>query len=250
VNSFYEENSRIARGGSYRSSADHARSASRAYAHEGYSRAGLGFRVARSGDSFRVREKPAPKTPQTAAVYKIGDTGPGGGVVFYDKGRTTDGWRYLEAAPEKAQFRGEFGVFGHYVEGTKSDVGAGAANTELYRTAMSRFNTTAKQRNYKPFAPLQCAELSLNGCDDWFLPSQEELDLMYANMGNLKPTGFYKGWYWSSTQFSSGDRAYDASYVQSKSFGSNQLFDRYYKDGDWHGLCKDNTLLARPIRSF
>ena len=33
---------------------------------------------------------------QTA--YNIGDTGPAGGIVFYDKGRVSDGWRYLEAA--------------------------------------------------------------------------------------------------------------------------------------------------------
>jgi hypothetical protein len=28
--------------------------------------------------------------------------GPAGGFVFYDKGRYSDGWRYLEAAPENA----------------------------------------------------------------------------------------------------------------------------------------------------
>ena len=29
----------------------------------------------------------------------IGATGPAGGLVFYDKGAVSDGWRYLEAAP-------------------------------------------------------------------------------------------------------------------------------------------------------
>ncbi len=28
--------------------------------------------------------------------HQIGDTGPAGGIVFYDKGDDTDGWRYLE----------------------------------------------------------------------------------------------------------------------------------------------------------
>ncbi|GEM_PF-2942221 len=38
-------------------------------------------------------------TSAVSTSYKIGSTGPAGGIVFYDKGEITDGWRYLEAAP-------------------------------------------------------------------------------------------------------------------------------------------------------
>ncbi|MDR2448029.1 MAG: hypothetical protein LBD58_12205 [Treponema sp.] len=27
--------------------------------------------------------------------YKIGDTGPAGGIIFFDKGNNPDGWRFL-----------------------------------------------------------------------------------------------------------------------------------------------------------
>ena len=37
--------------------------------------------------------------------YKIGDTGPAGGIVFYDKGNNSDGWQYLEAAPPEFEFQ-------------------------------------------------------------------------------------------------------------------------------------------------
>ena len=31
--------------------------------------------------------------------YKVGDIGPAGGYIFYDRGYYENGWRYLEAAP-------------------------------------------------------------------------------------------------------------------------------------------------------
>jgi len=44
---------------------------------------------------------PAPAAPTEPAIpaYSIGETGPAGGLIFYDKGNNSDGWRDLEAAP-------------------------------------------------------------------------------------------------------------------------------------------------------
>ena len=36
--------------------------------------------------------------------YVIGGPGPAGGLIFYDKGFSSDGWRYLEAAPAGSDF--------------------------------------------------------------------------------------------------------------------------------------------------
>ena len=48
---------------------------------------------------------PAPSShAQGNHSYKIGDTGPAGGIVFYDKGEPADGWQYLEAAPPDFEF--------------------------------------------------------------------------------------------------------------------------------------------------
>jgi len=39
-----------------------------------------------------------------AQNYQIGDTGPAGGFIFYDRGDSSDSWRYLEAAPAEFEF--------------------------------------------------------------------------------------------------------------------------------------------------
>jgi len=47
----------------------------------------------------KVQTKPPPSSKKAVKIYKIGDRGPAGGFVFYDKGDYSDGWRYLEVAP-------------------------------------------------------------------------------------------------------------------------------------------------------
>jgi hypothetical protein len=59
-----------------------------------------------------------------------------------------------------------------------------------------------------PFAASECNDLVLNGYNDWYLPSRDELVLMYQNLKTQSLGNFSNDWYWSSSQVSSGNAWY------------------------------------------
>jgi len=171
---------------------------------------------------------PAPK-PAVATAYKIGDTGPAGGVIFYDKGNNAEGWRYLEAAPVEAEFQAAWSDNSFYVNDdnykTRKEIGYGKRNTqfivEKFRQTTGNWNTAAQKAH----------DFSLNGFEDWFLPSQGELDLIFGNLKRKNLVEFKNEWYWSSTE-----DGYYRSYCQN------------FRDGKMNDLGKDNKYYVRPIR--
>jgi hypothetical protein len=125
----------------------------------------------------------------TQETYKIGDIGPAGGIVFYDKGIVSDGWRYLEAAPARTEAEAVWGP-NMDITGTGTSVGSGMRNTQLIVAASGADESAARL----------CANLNVNEYTDWFLPSTEELDLMYKNLKLKGLGGFRDEFYWSSSQ--------------------------------------------------
>lgn len=127
--------------------------------------------------------------------YDIGDTGPGGGLVFYGKDLDTiwsyPEWVYMEAAPAGTQSVEKWGPW--YLDvSAPIDLGKGLENTQ--RLVASSTDTDAAHH---------CANLSSGGYSDWFLPSRTELIWMAENLhknglGNFNDTD-YSGAYWSSS---------------------------------------------------
>jgi len=146
-------------------------------------------------------------TSQSAVVpaYKIGDTGPAGGLIFYDKGNNTGGWRYLEAASSSSEVRviwSREDIPQNTINSSDSvinqrTIGLGKSNT---RKLMNTFNNRGGGFDT---AARYCDDLVLNGFDDWFLPSFDELSWIYGNL-HRKGLGEFKNeqdsYYWSSTQ--------------------------------------------------
>jgi hypothetical protein len=166
--------------------------------------------------------------------YRVGDAGPAGGIIFYAKDARSDGWRYLEAAPPQTEFRAPWGLV--FLDGfiapsflaTNSGLGTGRDNTEEIA------GQAASWENQYAIAAQLCRSVDYGGCNDWFLPSKDELMLMYTNLA-ANGVGRFRGEpYWSSTESS-----YEFACFQSFREGK-QFFNGY----------KTMPMYVRAIRAF
>jgi hypothetical protein len=130
--------------------------------------------------------------------YAPGDTGPAGGLIFYvNPNYRTDGWRYLEAAPVDQSLGAPWGCFRTPTSGARGmEVGTGRQNTADMLASCSQRGTAADL----------CANYVLSGIGGWFLPSRDELALMYRHLkatgiGDFRDAGMTDNCqYWSSSQ--------------------------------------------------
>jgi hypothetical protein len=134
-----------------------------------------------------------------ATVYKVGDTGPAGGYIFYDQGSTMNGWRYMEVAPSDQIAQTSWGGSGVLVGVQNAGIGAGKPNTAAIVAAVGAGTYAAKV----------CSSYTLKGFSDWFLPSQQELALIATKLHPLGLDNFGDGVnYWTSTELSSTQAEY------------------------------------------
>jgi len=189
--------------------------------------------------SLQVHEIPAQASisdsqspTSTPNTYRIGDTGPAGGLIFYDKGNNSGGWRYLEAAPLEAEFQAIWSVRSTSVRDTRTEIGSGLRNTQLiietFRQTAGEWDTAAQIVD----------ELVFNGFDDWFLPSRDELDQMYGQLRRRNLGDFRDDWYWTSSNI-------DSRRAHTQNFQNGQLAGNY---GTEAGEKNRDRLNVRPIR--
>ena len=202
------------------------------------------------------------KEPE-AKIYKIGDIGPAGGYIFYDcdadntnedangrDGLNSDicGWRYLEAAPTDLSSTYPFGYYrtsdssSNIKVGTDYYIGDGWINTENLVNAMGSTTYVSSEKSESSkgeYAAKACADYTLNGYDDWFLPSFFELSEMYMNLFVNKIGFFANGSYYLSSSetdnvgalvvYFKGDYSYVTTYTTYK---------------------RSESLKVRPVRAF
>ena len=166
----------------------------------------------------------------------VGNTGPGGGIVFYVQTATAAApWRYMEAAPNTWSGGNADGESA-WCNVTNNEVpnlltGTTAAVTTA--TAIGAgFNNTQKMLRGCTFgAANAAASYNGGGKSDWFLPSKDELNQLYL----VKTTvGGFGTQYWSSSEV-------DASIAWQQSI----------ETGDWfNSTGKANDRYVRPVRAF
>lgn len=158
----------------------------------------------------------------------------GGGFIFY---LTANAGAGLVAAPPLWNGMNDpdpteipWGCFGTTIAGADGTaIGTGAQNTIDILAGCGQ----------PGIAALICANLNLNGFNDWFLPSKDELNEMYLKIGqgatgpNQNIAGFANGWYWTSSEI---------SWTSSWTHDFNG-FGQSYDD-------KDIWYRARPVRAF
>lgn len=121
-------------------------------------------------------------------LIEIGDYGPAGGIVVYDKGLESDGWRYIEVGPYNIQKgeRIEWGCYNMPIdEARSSEIGDGFNNTlsivDYHNSFDDYYNTPelCSEVSDGSVAAKYCIDFEYNGFDDWFLPSAKEMSLIY-----------------------------------------------------------------------
>lgn len=133
-------------------------------------------------------------------IFQVGDRYQGG-YIFYIDGTGRHGL----ICADIDQGTADWGCLGSNLAGAAGTaVGTGYQNTLDIIAGCATPGIAARI----------CTDLSLNGYDDWFLPSKDELSLMYTNLKTQGIGNFSNAWYWTSSES-------DAEYSWAINMGSS-----------------------------
>jgi hypothetical protein len=151
-------------------------------------------------------------TTISTTSLSIGDSYQGG-IIFYLSG-THPNQHGLVCAPSDQGTSVPWYSDGYTYYGTTSTaIGSGQTNTSSLVSILGNGYYAAKF----------CDDLVLNGFDDWFLPSRDELGLMFTNLKNNGFGNFSNSSYWSSSEYN-----YLNAYTQYFSSGRQNCNNKFH----------------------
>jgi hypothetical protein len=172
-------------------------------------------------------------------VCAVGDTGPGGGKVFYVQASGTfacgatlsSTCKYLEAAPTSGTAAWTEATYA-WSGNTSEAVGAAARGTAI-GTGYKNTQAMVTQSSTAGMAgTVTRAYRGPNSLSDWYLPSKDELNQMYVNRSAIG--GFTSNWHRSSSEY--GD---DSAWIQD-----------FLSDRQAETFKSDDRFYVRPVRAF
>ncbi len=186
-----------------------------------------------NGSSNIILEK---KCEQTE-TFAIGAQGSAGGIVFYDKGSYSNGWRYMEMSTIDLAVS-EWGCSSATISTTSSDIGKGFYNSVQvanFHNNLQSYYTNPSICNAQNDGTVISKTALLYNSKDWFLPSEQELLLIYQNLSSQNLGNITGTTYWSSTEI-------DAATVKGIDFVTGQTIS----------IAKNPTaeISARAVRYF
>ncbi|MFM7747686.1 MAG: DUF1566 domain-containing protein, partial [Bacteroidota bacterium] len=152
-------------------------------------------------------------------AYSIGSAYAGGIILDLDNSGESG---IICAAADVGLY--PWGCSGTLIPGTSTTLGSGSANTDSIVLSCAT----------RPIAASVCSGLVANEYTDWYLPSRDEMQLIYNRLHLQGRGGFGSGWYWTSSQSGS-------STAWALNFGTGALSGSASK-----GL----SGMVRPVRTF
>lgn len=163
----------------------------------------------------------------SAKTYSVGDFAHGGIVFWVDE----TGQHGLVCAKED-QSTGIQWNNGSYttVNAVRDGIGAGMYNTERI----------IANQGVGSYAAQLCANYQGGGYGDWYLPSKEELNLMYQNKATIDATAGVNG----------GSGFVSANYWSSAENGNSSAWGQYFSGGYQYYSNKGYADRVRAVRAF
>lgn len=146
------------------------------------------------------------KNCENSEDYEIGETGPKGGIIAYKKSEYSNGWKYIEVSQTDLTNE-EWGCMASNITNSQfNQIGSGQQNTYSiinYHNNLTNYYsnpTVCSNLNNGTLASKSAKNTIINDAKDWFIPSKNELELIYTSLSPLNLGNFENENYWSSTE--------------------------------------------------